>query len=268
MADLCEDGNELPAFLKAICKSNAMDKEMRMFNNPFVFDVTQAAEPLQSCKRACSKNGGDGNDDNDVNVDDYEPLGGCNTDSDVAWRGATQHFVWWYSSPIDFLYYDAHIIRRDKTIESRHVKTTSDDCLNLVASRRSHSCIVLPMLDVPRERAYRAGFMKHEGRRAAERGKAHATRGECTRNCCMRSKGEWTFPTLPEVRRSGDIQIILYTPVEISRNYDFAIKEEAPANSSSFSVIQSMSKPEQASQSSKPEFDSSVRPHLRQHPKA
>ncbi|KAJ4434068.1 hypothetical protein ANN_16387 [Periplaneta americana] len=87
---------------------------------------------------------------------------------------------------------------------------------------------------VPRERAYRAGFMKHEGRRAAERGKAHATRGECTRNCCMRSKGEWTFPTLPEVRRSGDIQIILYTPVEISRNYDFAIKEEAPANSSSF----------------------------------
>ena len=33
----------------------------------------------------------------------------------------------------------------------------------------------------------------------------------------------------------------------------------------SFSVIQSVSKPEQASQ---PEFDSSVRPHLRQHPKA
>ncbi|KAJ4442233.1 hypothetical protein ANN_12099 [Periplaneta americana] len=93
---------------------------------------------------------------------------------------------------------------------------------------------------VPRERAYRAGFMKHEGRRAAEKGKAHATRGECTRNCCMRSKGEWTFPTLPEVRRSGDIQIILYTPVEISRNYDFAIKEEAPASSSSFSVIQSV----------------------------
>ena len=32
-----------------------------------------------------------------------------------------------------------------------------------------------------------------------------------------------------------------------------------------FSVIQSVSKPEQASQ---PEFDSSVRPQLRQHPKA
>ncbi|KAJ4445134.1 hypothetical protein ANN_06935 [Periplaneta americana] len=36
---------------------------------------------------------------------------------------------------------------------------------------------------------------------------------------------------------------------EISRNYDFAIKEETPANSSSFSVIQSVSKREQASQS-------------------
>ncbi|KAJ4435585.1 hypothetical protein ANN_18201 [Periplaneta americana] len=75
------------------------------------------------------------------------------------------------------------------------------------------------------------------------KGKAHATRGECTRNCCMRSKGEWTFPTLPEMRRSGDIQIILYTPVEGSRNYDFAIKEEAPANSSR--VFQLFSQKEQ-----------------------
>ncbi|KAJ4443972.1 hypothetical protein ANN_05761 [Periplaneta americana] len=43
-------------------------------------------------------------------------------------------------------------------------------------------------------------------------------------------KGERTLPTFPEVGRSGDIQIIresyLCTPVEISRNYDFAIEEE------------------------------------------
>ncbi|KAJ4447263.1 hypothetical protein ANN_09267 [Periplaneta americana] len=49
--------------------------------------------------------------------------------------------------------------------------------------------------------------------------------------------GGRTLPTLREVRRSGDIQIILCTPVEISRNYDFAIKEETPANSSSFQLI-------------------------------
>ncbi|KAJ4429528.1 hypothetical protein ANN_21697 [Periplaneta americana] len=54
-------------------------------------------------------------------------------------------------------------------------------------------------------------------------------------------KGGRTLPTLPEVRRSGDIQIVresyLCTPVEISRNYGLAIKEETRANLSSFSLF-------------------------------
>ncbi|KAJ4426968.1 hypothetical protein ANN_26767 [Periplaneta americana] len=71
---------------------------------------------------------------------------------------------------------------------------------------------------VPRERAYRAGFMKHEGRRDEGKGKGP--------------------------RDEGKVHVQLLHA------------EKAPANSSSFSVIQSVSKPEQASQTCVPEFDS------------
>ncbi|KAJ4442259.1 hypothetical protein ANN_12125 [Periplaneta americana] len=58
-----------------------------------------------------------------------------------------------------------------------------------------------------------------------------------------------------KVRRSGDIEIILYTPVENSRYYDFAIKEEAPANSMQSFQLFSQSKPELSSQTCD-QFDS------------
>ncbi|KAJ4452281.1 hypothetical protein ANN_03799 [Periplaneta americana] len=97
---------------------------------------------------------------------------------------------------------------------------------------------------VPQERRSR-GARRNGARRRGERANAAREWSESARAIAAYAvNGERTFPTLREVRRSGDIQIILYTPVEISRNYDFAIKEEAPANSSSFSVIQSVSKPE------------------------
>ncbi|KAJ4441378.1 hypothetical protein ANN_11233 [Periplaneta americana] len=82
---------------------------------------------------------------------------------------------------------------------------------------------------------------EHIARASRGKGKGAYTRGEAARAAAtQRSECGTTFPTIPEVRRSGDIEIILYTPVEISRNYDFAIKEEAPVNSSrvfSYSVM-------------------------------
>ncbi|KAJ4445040.1 hypothetical protein ANN_06839 [Periplaneta americana] len=78
------------------------------------------------------------------------------------------------------------------------------------------------------------------------------------RNCCVRKRGGRTLPTLRDVRRSGDIQIILCTPVEISRNYDFAIKEETPANSSR--VFQLISQPvSEKARASKPVLCTGVR---------
>ncbi|KAJ4427377.1 hypothetical protein ANN_24998 [Periplaneta americana] len=76
-----------------------------------------------------------------------------------------------------------------------------------------------------------------EERRAARGERAYPARESARAQLLRTGKGGRTLPTLREVRRSGDIQIILCTPVEISRNYDFALKEETPANSSSFQLI-------------------------------
>ncbi|KAJ4429849.1 hypothetical protein ANN_22053 [Periplaneta americana] len=154
-----------------------------------------------------------------------------------------------------------------KTLKERKTDGASRSSYKLfVVSLQKPRC-ALAAHAASRKKADRA---EHGGTaRGGVVGKGAYTRGRLRAQLLLNAvNGDRTFPTLPEVRRSGDIQIILYTPVEISRNYDFAIKEEAPANSGSFSVIQSVSKPEQASQTCVPEIDSSVRPHLRQHPKA
>ncbi|KAJ4448554.1 hypothetical protein ANN_10572 [Periplaneta americana] len=70
-----------------------------------------------------------------------------------------------------------------------------------------------------RERAYRAGFTG-KGERSL-----HA-RGGCLLNAVNVERPSQLFQKSVD----RDIEIILYTPVENSRNYDFAIKEEAPAN--------------------------------------
>ncbi|KAJ4438140.1 hypothetical protein ANN_14079 [Periplaneta americana] len=62
------------------------------------------------------------------------------------------------------------------------------DIVTVTAGAHVHICDVRFELttSVPRERAYRAGFMKHEGRRDEGKGKGPRDEGECTRNCSMR----------------------------------------------------------------------------------
>ncbi|KAJ4442228.1 hypothetical protein ANN_12094 [Periplaneta americana] len=78
------------------------------------------------------------------------------------------------------------------------------------------------------------------GRRAAERreGKGPTRRGVCAHLVLAERRRIWIV-----------LERYLCTPVEISRNYDFAIKEETRANLGVFSLFShSVSKPEQASQ--------------------